>query len=80
MSSELAQAMMECDPDGPLMIAVAKLFAAPQGNEFYTFGRIMSGTVEKGQTVRVLGEQYSLDDDEDMKFEIVSACYMSEAR
>lgn len=72
--------MLECDPDGPLMIAVAKLYASPEGNEFFTFGRIMSGTVEKGQTVRVLGEQFTLEDEEDMKFETVSACFISEAR
>jgi U5 small nuclear ribonucleoprotein component len=78
--SELARCMGECDPDGPLMIAVTKLYPSLDGKEFFTFGRIMSGTVEKGQTVRVLGEQYTLDDDEDMKVETVSACYITEAR
>ena len=80
LDSELAQAMIGCDPDGPLMITVPKLFTSTEGKEFFAFGRIMSGTVEKGQTVRVLGEQYTLDDEEDMKFESVSACYISEAR
>lgn len=79
-ASELAQGMAECDPDGSLMVVVTKLYPTLDGKEFFTFGRIMSGTIEKGQTVRVLGEQYTLDDDEDMKLETVSACFISEAR
>ena len=29
----------------------------------YCLGRVMSGTLKKGQTVRVLGEAYSPDDE-----------------
>eukprot|EP01134_Creolimax_fragrantissima_P006103 CFRG6103T1 len=80
MQSEVAQAMMNCDPDGPLMICVAKLYPSIDAKKFYAIGRIMSGSVEKGQTVKVLGENYTLEDDEDMKMENCERIYIHESR
>eukprot|EP00123_Amoebidium_parasiticum_P017644 comp23931_c0_seq1/m.42254 comp23931_c0_seq1/g.42254 ORF comp23931_c0_seq1/g.42254 comp23931_c0_seq1/m.42254 type:complete len:789 (-) comp23931_c0_seq1:227-2593(-) len=80
MDSSLAESMLACDPDGPLVINVTKLFPSEDGAIFFAWGRIISGTVEKGQQVRVLGEAYTLEDDEDMKVETVAKIYMPEAR
>ena len=33
---------------------------------FDVLGRVISGTIYKGQTVKVLGERYNLEDEEDM--------------
>ncbi len=52
------EAMKACDPAGPLMINIVKLFPTPNGEQFLAFGRVFSGTAVAGQTVRVLGTSY----------------------
>jgi U5 small nuclear ribonucleoprotein component len=68
--------MMECDPRGPLVIHAVKLYAAADGQSFLTFGRIYSGTIRPATQVRVLGEAYSPQDDEDAAFATVEAIYI----
>ncbi|OZJ04688.1 116 kDa U5 small nuclear ribonucleoprotein component [Bifiguratus adelaidae] len=80
MDTEVAEAMMNCDPDGPLMINITKLLNDDEALNFYALGRILSGTVNRGQVVRVLGEGYSIDDEEDMTVQTVEACWINEAR
>mmetsp|Transcript_28010 Transcript_28010/g.39380 ORF Transcript_28010/g.39380 Transcript_28010/m.39380 type:complete len:1043 (-) Transcript_28010:186-3314(-) len=80
MDSSIASAMMKCDPRGPLMIHCIKLYASPDGQSFSTLGRIYSGTVRPGDQVRVLGEGYSPDDDEDMAVATVSAVSIPRGR
>mmetsp|Transcript_16205 Transcript_16205/g.25510 ORF Transcript_16205/g.25510 Transcript_16205/m.25510 type:complete len:515 (-) Transcript_16205:384-1928(-) len=64
--------MRACDPQGPLMVNVVKLYTAPetanQGNtgHFLALGRVYAGCARPGQRVRVLGEAYSAEDAEDM--------------
>ncbi len=79
-SSAVATAMRRCDPSGPLMIHVVKLYSTPDGSKFMALGRVYSGTLRAGQSVRVLGEGYSLDDDEDMAAADVEAIYVPGAR
>ncbi|KAI2501449.1 Elongation factor G [Fragilaria crotonensis] len=62
---KVAQAMLECDSQGPLMMHVVKLYASEDGQNFSAFGRIYSGSVRPGERVRVLGEGYSPEDDEE---------------
>jgi 116 kDa U5 small nuclear ribonucleoprotein component len=66
LNTKVATAMSQCDQDGPLVIQVTKLFNTADASRFHTFGRIMSGTARANQQVRVLGEGYTLDDEEDM--------------
>jgi translation elongation factor EF-G len=47
---------------------------------FNAFGRVMSGTIHNNTSLRVLGESYSLEDDEDSKDETVSRLFVAEAR
>ncbi|KAJ3104601.1 hypothetical protein HDU96_008865 [Phlyctochytrium bullatum] len=61
-----AEAMKKCDADGPLMIHITKQYNSEDMTGFEAFGRVMSGTIKVGQSVRVLGEGYSPDDEEDM--------------
>ncbi len=72
--------MLSCDPKGPLMIYVTKLFPKPDCGKFDALGRIFSGSVEFMQRVRVLGEGYSLDDEEDMAITEVTNLWVYEAR
>jgi elongation factor 2 len=45
------EAMEKCDPEGPTMIFISKLF--PVGQNIVAFGRIFSGTVKAGEKVKV---------------------------
>lgn len=65
-SSTVAQSMRKCDASGPLVANVVKLFNTPDGNKFLALARIYSGSVSVGQRVRVLGEGFSQEDEEDM--------------
>ncbi|KIY52663.1 P-loop containing nucleoside triphosphate hydrolase protein [Fistulina hepatica ATCC 64428] len=79
-TSEVAIAMKSCDPEGPVMIQVAKLYNSTDAQSFRAFGRILSGTVKKGMQLKVLGEGYSPEDEEDMVKAVVEDVWISEAR
>lgn len=66
LDSKVVASMEACDQDGPLVIHVSKLFSTSDASKFNALGRIMSGTAQPGQQVRVLGEGYTIDDEEDM--------------
>jgi len=50
LDSELGRAMLNCDPEGPLVIAVSKVVADPHAG-FVVTGRVFSGTASSGQEV-----------------------------
>lgn len=79
-TSHLAKAMRSCKLDAPLMINVVKLYNNPEGNKFYSLARIYSGKISKGQRVKVLGEAYTQDDDEDMAIVEVTGISVSVGR
>ena len=72
--------MRACDPSGPLRVMVAKLYPKDDCSAFDALARVMSGTVRAGQTVRVLGEAYSPDDEEDCAVATVSALWVYQTR
>lgn len=76
----VAEAMRNCDANGPLMIHVTKLYSTEDATGFDAFGRVMSGTVKRGQMVRVLGEGYSIEDEEDMTVQKVESVWVFESR
>ena len=80
LDSETAKSIEACNQDGPLVIQITKLFNTPDASSFYSFGRVMSGTAKPGQQVRVLGEGYSLDDEEDMTNATISDVWIAETR
>lgn len=80
LDDELGDAMVSCDPEGPLMFHVTKLYPTPDATVFHAFGRVMSGTLYAGQQVRILGENYTLEDEEDSKIGQVGRLWVSEAR
>lgn len=75
-----AAAMLKCDQDGPLVIHVTKLYSTQDAVSFNSFGRVLSGTVKPGQQVRVLGEGYTIEDEEDMVNATVSDTWIAETR
>jgi U5 small nuclear ribonucleoprotein component len=80
LDSKVAKSMIQCDQDGPLVVQITKLFNTSDASAFHSFGRVMSGTARPGQQVRVLGEGYSIDDEEDMTTATISDVWITETR
>ncbi|KAK9470257.1 P-loop containing nucleoside triphosphate hydrolase protein [Dipodascopsis tothii] len=80
LDTKVAEALQACDQAGPAVVQVTKLFATSDASDFYAFGRVFSGTLRKGQQVRVLGEAFSLMDEEDMSHATVSELFIDQAR
>jgi len=53
LDSEVGKAMINCDPDGPLVICVSKIVVDPHAGLVAT-GRVFSGTVHNGDEVYLL--------------------------
>jgi len=62
------------------MVQIAKLYHTTDAQNFRAFGRVISGTLKKGLEVKVLGEGYSPEDEEDMVKAIVEDLWISQAR
>ncbi|CAL1292395.1 unnamed protein product [Larinioides sclopetarius] len=78
--SDLAEVMAECDPEGPLMVHTTKQYSTQDATSFHVFGRVMSGTLQANQDVRILGESYTSTDEEDSRVMTVGRLWISEAR
>ncbi|KAI0323071.1 Calreticulin family-domain-containing protein [Amylostereum chailletii] len=80
LNSGLAAAMKEGNADGPVMVHVTKLYHTTDAQTFRAFGRVFSGTLKKGMDIKVLGEGYSPEDEEDMMKVQVEDMWISESR
>lgn len=80
LTGDAVQSMIECNANGPLIVHACKMYPTPDRSKFDVFGKIVSGTAKKGQRVRVLGEDYSPEDDEDMSIQEVSHVWIHESR
>jgi translation elongation factor EF-G len=80
MSSDIAFPMRECRSDGPVSVHITKLYHATDAQSFRAFGRVISGTLKKGSQVKVLGEGYSPEDEEDMVRATVDDLWVSGSR
>ncbi|KAL0566532.1 translation elongation factor 2, partial [Marasmius crinis-equi] len=58
MDDESAIGIRHCDPGGPLVLYVSKMVPTSDKGRFYAFGRVFSGTVRSGLTVRIQGPNY----------------------
>jgi len=54
LESKLGKSMVNCSADGPLTMMITKIIIDPHAGEVAT-GRIFSGSIERGQTVTVIG-------------------------
>lgn len=59
MDSEVARAVRDCDPNGPLIFFVSKMVPTRDEKRMLCFGRVFSGTMRAGAKVRVLGPGYN---------------------
>ncbi|KJZ76975.1 hypothetical protein HIM_03852 [Hirsutella minnesotensis 3608] len=80
LDTKIATSIRECNQNGPLVVHVTKLFNTADAKSFYSFGRVLSGTARPGMVVRVLGEGYSIDDEEDMSTASIDQVLIAETR
>lgn len=80
IESPIGQDMINCNPNGRLMIHTSKMYPTEDCTLFMVLGRVMSGTIEAGQKIRVLGESYTRFDEEDSRDLTVGRLWISEAR
>jgi U5 small nuclear ribonucleoprotein component len=62
------------------MVQITKLYPSHDAQDFHAFGRVMSGTVRKGQQVKVLGQGYTPEDQEDMVVQRAENVWVYESR
>lgn len=80
LDSDIAQDMISCNSEGHLMVHSTKMYPTDDCTFFFVFGRVMSGTLQANQEVRVLGENYTLQDEEDSRILTVGRLWVYEAR
>jgi len=73
---ELIAKLKKGDPKGPLCISILKHQYNEIKDEFECLARIISGTVKKGEQVRVLGEKFNPDEQEDMSVQTVKGLFL----
>ena len=66
LDDECSRSIRECDPKGPLMVYVSKMIPNSDQTRFFAFGRVFSGTISTGQTIRILGPNYQANGSEDL--------------
>lgn len=76
----VAQDMKDLDQHGYLMVQTVKNYHRPDCVSFDVFGRVFSGTLYKGDRIKIMGENFSLDDDEDMTIKEVQSLWIYEGR
>ncbi|XP_055377484.1 116 kDa U5 small nuclear ribonucleoprotein component [Condylostylus longicornis] len=76
----LYENMVECDQNGILMVHSSKMYPNDNCTFFQVLGRVLSGTLHAGQEIRVLGENFSLQDEEDSRILQVGRLWIYEAR
>jgi len=85
--TERYEDMVLCDQDGRLMVHTTKQYphtTKQYPNEdttcFHVLGRVMSGTIHAGQEIRLLGENYTVFDEEDSRILRVGRLWIYQAR
>ncbi|XP_077296150.1 116 kDa U5 small nuclear ribonucleoprotein component [Arctopsyche grandis] len=78
--SNLYTDMASCDQNGKLVAHSTKMYPNDDCTFFQVLARVMSGTLHAGQQVRILGENYSLQDEEDSRVMTVGRLWVYEAR
>ncbi|KAJ8909007.1 hypothetical protein NDN08_005706 [Rhodosorus marinus] len=81
LDSEIAVSMSESQVSAPLVAMTTKLLSTTDAESFFVVARIMSGKLTTSTPVRVLGEGYNPDfDDEDQAHASVGTIYLSVGR
>jgi len=57
-------------------VNVVKQYHAADLKEFYCLGRVISGTLKRGMKVKILGEGYNKEEEEDQDFKDVKRLWI----
>uniref|UniRef100_A0A915P5M4 116 kDa U5 small nuclear ribonucleoprotein component n=1 Tax=Meloidogyne floridensis TaxID=298350 RepID=A0A915P5M4_9BILA len=76
----LPMAVAKCDASGPLFIHTTKNYPTQDATAFHVLGRIFSGMIHIGDEVKILGENYSIQDEEDCRVMTVGRLWIPVAR
>lgn len=80
IESPMGESMIKCNANGPLVVHTTKLYSTQDATSFNVFGLVLSGTLHARQSVKVLGENYSMDDEEDSRIMSVGKLWIYEGR
>ncbi|KAI0978183.1 hypothetical protein GJ496_011493 [Pomphorhynchus laevis] len=80
IDSEIAQSMCNCDPQASLVVHTSKNYSTSDASQFHVFGRVFSGTLCANSLIKILGESYSLMDEEDSKICTAGRLWVFNAR
>ena len=72
--------MLKNDKNGPLIINIVKNYESQDGSSFESLGRVFSGTIRKGDRLKVLGEGYSITEEEDITIKEVTSLSIFQSR
>lgn len=72
--------MINCNQHGKLMVHSSKMYPTDDCTFFQVLARVVSGTLHAGQEIRILGENYSLLDEEDSRVVQAGRLWIYEAR
>ncbi|MEW5298101.1 MAG: hypothetical protein WDW36_001258 [Sanguina aurantia] len=79
-AGEVVEFMSACNPRGPLIVHITKLFPKADCSRFDALGRVVSGTLRVGDKVKVLGESYTPEDEEDCAMAEATSLWVYQAR
>ncbi|MHA1211383.1 MAG: GTP-binding protein [Candidatus Heimdallarchaeota archaeon] len=57
LDSEAGQSLVNCDPNGPLLGMITKVFIDPKSKRPTLIGRVFSGTIRAGQDLELIGQK-----------------------
>lgn len=79
-NNEFYEEIKKCDKDGELCVNVVKMYNKQDCLRFDALGRVVNGTLTKKNALKVMGENYSLQDEEDMQIRRAIDLYILEGR
>lgn len=62
------------------MVHTCKNYATTDATSFHVLGRVFSGTLHAGQEARLLGENYTIQDEEDSRIMTIGRLWVCQAR
>ena len=62
----LREKLSKGDPNGPLCVHILKQYYDEVNSTFNSYGRVVSGTLSLGQSLRILGDEFTTQEQEDM--------------
>ncbi|KAI3390002.1 hypothetical protein SNEBB_007591 [Seison nebaliae] len=76
----LMKGIVNCDSQTELLFHTTKSYTSTDAQNFFIFGRVYSGTLYANERVRILGENYSYEDQEDSSECVIGKIWLSNAQ